>query len=120
MGSLPISRIAGAVGDLAHRGRLRLVGGDGARERRKIGGAMVVDVIGAEHGARELLQQVVLFVGGAVGTDHANGLRTAGQKNLSGILRPPASMASVQVAATNFPSRLISGVVTRSGLAAKS
>ena len=35
---------------------------------------MVVDVVCAQHCARELLQQVILFVGGAIRADDADGL----------------------------------------------
>ncbi len=35
---------------------------------------MVVNVVGAQHGARELLQQIIFFVGGAIGADHAERL----------------------------------------------
>ena len=40
-------------------------------------GAVVVDVVRAQHRARELLQQVVLFVGEAVAADDADGLAAA-------------------------------------------
>src|SRR5271165_743929 len=45
-------------------------------ESREVGSAMMVDVIGSQHQARELLQQVVLFVAGAVGSDDPDGTRT--------------------------------------------
>src|SRR6185437_10124152 len=36
--------------------------------------AVMVNVVGAQHGASELLQQAILFVGGTVGADYTNGL----------------------------------------------
>ncbi len=64
-------------GDVAQAGGFAAgVAGEGAGKGCVIGGALVVDVVGAENGARELLQQVVFFVGGAVGADDADG-RTA-------------------------------------------
>ncbi len=53
------------------------------REGYIIGGAVVVDVVGAEHRARELLQQVGLFVGEAVAADDADGLAAAGVAELA-------------------------------------
>ena len=47
---------------------------------------MVVDVVGAEDGAGELLQQVGLFVGEAVGADDADGLAAAGVAELAELL----------------------------------
>ena len=56
--------------DITLRGEAGLAGLRCALERGgegdKVGGPMVVDVIGAKHGASELLQQVVFFVRGAV------------------------------------------------------
>jgi hypothetical protein len=39
---------------------------ESAGKGRVIGRALVVDVVGPKHRAREFLQQVILFVGGAV------------------------------------------------------
>ena len=64
---------APARGDVAQAGGFARMAGEGAGKGRVVGGALVVDVVGAEHRARELLQQVVLFVGGAVGADDADG-----------------------------------------------
>src|SRR5580704_4106765 len=47
--------------------------GEGAGKGGVVSGAVVIDVVGAEHGAREFLQKVVFFVGGAVGADDADG-----------------------------------------------
>src|SRR5271165_6579624 len=44
---------------------------------REVGGAVVIDVVGAQHQPRKLLQQVVLFVAGAVRTDDADRSRTS-------------------------------------------
>ena len=43
-----------------------------------VGGAMVVDVVGVEDGARELLEEVGLFIGEAVGANDADGGAAAG------------------------------------------
>jgi hypothetical protein len=59
--------LGGIVADQQDRGRVKtsriercvFCGRPAPRRRRVIGGAVVVDVVGAEHGARELLQQVV-------------------------------------------------------------
>ena len=56
--------------------------GEGAGEGCVVGRALVVDVVGAENRARKLLQQVVLFVGGAVGADDADGRTAARVANL--------------------------------------
>ena len=68
---------------------------------------MMIDVVCPQHQARELLQQVVLFVGGAIRADDAN----RGRPSWSGLLELVAisSNACSQVAGTNLPSRLISG-----------
>src|ERR1700722_20195611 len=50
-----------------------LMAGDGAGKGGVVSGAVVIDVVGAEHGAREFLQKVVFFVSGAVGADDADG-----------------------------------------------
>src|SRR5450631_800753 len=51
-----------------------LMAGEGACKGGVVGGAVVVDVVGAEHGAGEFLQEVVFFVGGAVGAENSYGL----------------------------------------------
>ena len=38
----------------------------GRGKSREVGGAVMVDIVGLQHHAREFLQQVVFFVGGAV------------------------------------------------------
>ncbi len=53
----------------AQRSGAVLVAGDGAGEGGVVGGAVMIDVVGPEHRAGELLQEVVFFVGGAVGAD---------------------------------------------------
>src|SRR5579871_5466760 len=44
---------------------------------------MVINIVGAQHGAGELLQEVILFVGGAIGADYANGLAAFAVANFS-------------------------------------
>ncbi len=61
------------------RSRLEIAQGSGRRFvlRRRLGkrgivrGAVMVNIVGADHHPRKLLQQIVLFVGGAVGADDA-------------------------------------------------
>src|SRR5882724_12944248 len=43
---------------------------------------MVIDVVGAKGGAGEALEQVILFVGSAIGADEANGVGAVGVENL--------------------------------------
>ena len=59
---------------IAHgRGGVRL-----CRKRRsksrEVGGAVMIDVVGPQHHAREFLQQIIFFVGGASRSDHADRL----------------------------------------------
>ena len=68
--------------DVAQAGGLAGASSKGAGEGCVVGGACVVDVVGFEHRARELLQQVVFFVGGAVGADDADGCAAARVANL--------------------------------------
>src|SRR5215472_7817403 len=42
-------------------------------ESREVGRAVVINVVGAQHGPRKLLQKVVLFVGRALRTNHGGG-----------------------------------------------
>ncbi len=51
---------------IAQGGRAVRLAGEGLREGDVVGGAVVVDVVGAENRARELLEEVGLFVGDAV------------------------------------------------------
>src|SRR5258708_2006694 len=66
------------TGYVTHGGRCILLPGNGPRESRKIRGAVMVNVIGAQDRSRKLLEQVVFFIGGAVGADHTNGLAAFG------------------------------------------
>ncbi len=50
------------IADIAHRCRRVRLSRQRRGESREVGGAMVVDVVRAQHQPRELLQQVVLFV----------------------------------------------------------
>src|SRR6185369_17010051 len=61
-----------SIEHVAHRSCLCLVPGDRFREARIIRCAVMIDVVGPEHHAREFLKQVVLFVGRTVGPDHAD------------------------------------------------
>ena len=60
------------VGDVAHRSRCVWLARQRRGEGREVGGAVVVDVVGAQHQPRELLQQVIFFVAGVVGADDAD------------------------------------------------
>ena len=60
------------AGHITHGGGGILLSGNGARKSGKVGGAVMVNAIGGQHGAGKLLQQIILFIGGAVGTDDAN------------------------------------------------
>src|ERR1019366_1809381 len=60
------------IGDVAHRSRGIRLSSQRRGESREVGCAMVVDVVGSQYQARELLQQVVLFVRGAVGSDYSD------------------------------------------------
>src|SRR5205807_2469393 len=55
----------------------------------EIGSAAMVNIVGAKDSAREFLQQVIFFVGGAVGADDADGPATLAVTNL---LEPVARM----------------------------
>src|SRR5581483_7799671 len=59
--------------DVAHAGRTTSCAGKRSDEAGIIGGAVMIDVVGAEHAARELLQQIVLFVSGASRSDYPGG-----------------------------------------------
>ena len=59
--------------DVAEAGGLVLVSGEGAGEGCVVGVALVVNVVGVEDRARKFLQQVILFVGGLIGADDADG-----------------------------------------------
>ena len=70
---------------------------EGGGEGWVVGGAVVVDVVGAEDGARELLQQVGFFVGGAVGADDADGSCRRALSRISRSFLPAKSRASSQL-----------------------
>src|SRR6266567_5786149 len=57
---------------IAKTGDYSLMTGYGAGEGRVVRGALVVDVVGLKHGARELLEEIIFFVGGAVGAENAD------------------------------------------------
>ena len=58
---------------LAHARRGVRVSEKRVYERWVVGRAVVVDVIGAQHQARKLLQKIIFLIGGSVGADHADG-----------------------------------------------
>ncbi len=60
-----------ALGNVAQACGFAGVACECARERRVIRSPLVVDIVGAKNRPRKLLQQVVLFVRGAVGADDA-------------------------------------------------
>ena len=61
-----------ALVQVSHRGQLALPClTEGVEQRYHVARTVMVDVVGAQHGARELLQIEILFVGGVVGADHA-------------------------------------------------
>ena len=72
-----------SAGDVTHGGRGVFFSGDGAGKAGKIGCAVVINVVGAQHRSRELLQKIIFFVGGAVGADHANRLSAFAVANLA-------------------------------------
>ena len=44
---------------------------------------MVIDIVGAEGAAGEALEQVILFVGSAIGADEANGVSAIDEANVA-------------------------------------
>ena len=78
--------IGGIVPDEQDRGSLRQIARARQRERYtcrirqdrershqggEIRRAVMIDVIGSQHRAGKLLQQIIFFVGGVIGTNHA-------------------------------------------------
>ena len=43
-------------------------------QSREVGRTMMIDIVGAKHYARELLQQIIFFVGGTRRADYADRL----------------------------------------------
>ncbi len=122
VGGIAADEKDGAGGsDVAQAGGFAGVAGEGAGEGRVVGGALVIDVVGAENRAREFLQQVILFVGGAVGADDADGRAAARVANFfefaggDSEARAPRWRARVCRAALRTR-----GCVRRSGLSTKS
>src|SRR4051794_3362730 len=64
----------GCIKHITHRSCEIAFTRQGSGESRKVRRAVVVDVIGFANHARELLQQIILFVRGATGTDNPNRL----------------------------------------------
>ena len=52
-------------------------------QSREVGRSMMVNIVGAKHYARELLQQIIFFVGGARRADYANCLPAIAISNLA-------------------------------------
>jgi hypothetical protein len=77
----------GSRAGIAQGGGAIGVAGQCANEADVVGSAVMVDIVGAEHGACELLQQIVLFVGSAVGADDANCARALGIAHFLQLLR---------------------------------
>ena len=63
-----------------------MVSDECAGKFRIAGGALVVNVVGLQNRPRELLQQIILFIGGAVGANHADRFTTARVANLLQLL----------------------------------
>ncbi len=62
--------------DIRHRGESAFgVRAQRGGEAGVIRGAVVIDIVGAERGAREAIQQIIFFVRGVVRADHADGVR---------------------------------------------
>ena len=81
MGSLPRSRTAVAPAKSRSEASGFAVerGGKGGI----VGGAVVVDIVGGEDGAGELLEEIGFFVGGPVRADDADGRAAFGVANLA-------------------------------------
>ena len=114
VGSLPISRIAGAL----KTSRMLAVASGLPRKRRResreVRRAVMVDVVRLQHHSRKLLQQIIFFVGGAVRANHANRLRRRPCREL-----PQTSFRSAQTPLPRSPASAcpflrISGCVRRS------
>ncbi len=50
--------------------------GQCAHQGREVGGAVMIEIIRSQHRARKAAEQVILFVGRAIGTDHGDGRRS--------------------------------------------
>ena len=108
-------------GRVAQTAAVAVMAGEGAGKGGVVGGAVVVDVVGAENRARKLLQQVVLFVGGAVGADDADRRCRPCVSRISLSLPAAKRSASSQVAGSSLPAALrTSGLVRRSVFSTKS
>src|SRR6266496_1107708 len=55
-------------------------------KRRKIRRPVMVNIVGAQHHASELLQKIIVFVGGSRRTNYANGFATVAIANLGELL----------------------------------
>ena len=81
--------------------------GERADKGGVVRGAVVIDVVGSEHGAGKLLQQVILFIGRAIGADHPDRLAAAALANLpqpdTGTLERllPAGFGKLSIRAAN-------------------
>ncbi len=76
----------------AQRSGAILLAGEGAGKGGVVGGAVVIDVVGAQHRAGKFLQEVVFFVGGAIGADDADGFAALGYRGFRAVCgrRAPA------------------------------
>src|SRR5438270_7774307 len=64
-----------------------LLAGYSLRECRIVRGTVMVDIVRAQYGTRELLQQIILFVRGAVRADHADRIAALSVANLFEAIR---------------------------------
>ena len=84
MGSFADQQNGIRVVEVRHRGE-RVLGAaapSAASEAGVVAGAVMIDVVRAERGARELLQQIIFFVGGVVRADHAERVRAVLSRDL--------------------------------------
>ena len=64
------------VVNIRHGGeRILRVRAESGGEAGVVGGAVMIEIVGAESDAREAIQQIVFFVGGVIRADHADGGR---------------------------------------------
>ena len=82
-------------------------------QRHHIAGAVVIDVVRAQHLPRELLQIEILFVGGVVGADDAE-LAARGFDFVE-LLPPRLSSAFDHETSSSLPFTRTSGDCSRSG-----
>src|SRR5258708_15744085 len=72
-----------STGHVTHSSGAVLLARNSGSEGGVVRGGMGVNVVCSQHRARKLLQQIVLFIRGAVGTNHADGLSALGVADLT-------------------------------------